>query len=318
MGNTKSSDSTAQGVCKVRHYEAMLPPEQRLYNDPYAYAFYPGSSFQQWMGTGFVDTLYGWMGLKGFSEMISIRTKWLDDNIKIAVKENGAKQLIILGAGYDTRGFRLECLTVGDDGSDNEKDIKVWEVDQPDVQKRKQNNLQWLIDKGGEGSEQIADRINSKQVEFVPVDFNKDSVEKRLSSQGFQSNLPSVITLEGVTQYIPKEATADTLKKLKTIVASGSILLMTYVDQKVLDDDPEEPLPKSFRMVRDLAGKVGEPWISGWTKPGIDAFLNECGYQLLSDTDVKDYNDKYLEPVGRKLEDKDLLTMERFVVAKVL
>ncbi|KAL3921011.1 MAG: hypothetical protein SGILL_002978, partial [Bacillariaceae sp.] len=215
--------------------------EQRLYSDPYACAFYPGSSVQEWMGTNTIDSLYDWIGMKGFSEMISIRTKWLDDNIK-------------------TANF-----------SD---DMKVWEVDQPDVQKKKRDKLQWLIDQGNSGtcSALIQEIIQTKRVQFVPVDFNSDSVEERLASQqGFETNLSCAITLEGVTQYIPKESTADTLKKLRGIVAPGSTLLMTYVDQKVLDDDPE--LPKSYHRIKGLAGKVGETWISGFTKSGVEEFL---------------------------------------------
>ena len=45
-------------------------------------------------------------------------------------------------------------------------------------------------------------------------------------------------------------------------------------------------------------------------------FLKDCGYKVVSDTVVKDWNSKYLEPVQRGLDDKDQFTMERFVVAK--
>lgn len=83
-------DSTAQGIAKVRHWESMFPPEQRLYHDPFAYGMYPGSVFQYYMGTTGVNKIYGWMGMTGFSEMISVRTKWLDDHISMAVKEDRA------------------------------------------------------------------------------------------------------------------------------------------------------------------------------------------------------------------------------------
>ena len=93
-----------------------------------------------------IDKIYGWMGLAGFTDMISIRTKWLDDQIIAAVVQNNeekeagerARQLIILGAGYDTRGFRLNLW-------ENNNDVTVVEVDQPEVQKKKLANLEWLI-----------------------------------------------------------------------------------------------------------------------------------------------------------------------------
>ena len=130
-------DGTAQGVAKVRHYEALHPPSQRLYHDPYAYAMYPGSIVQNWMGPATIDKLYGWMGMTGFQEMISVRTKWLDDQITTAILEGDPKTIIILGAGYDTRGFRMEFP----------EDFVVLEVDQPEVQTKKLAKLNWLIQK---------------------------------------------------------------------------------------------------------------------------------------------------------------------------
>lgn len=253
--------------------------------------------------------------------MISIRTKWLDDRIMNAVNnKGGARQLVILGAGYDTRGFRLDLWR----GDNNPDFASVIEVDQPEVQEKKVSNLRWLAKREeSEQSTTISDRMNSKKVQFLPVNFNTDDLQQKLAShEGFKSNVCSVITLEGVTQYIPKEATADTLKKLKGIVAQGSTLLITYVDRKkCFDDDDdatntESTLPKPIRMVRYLAGKVGEPWISGWTSAEFGEFLEDCGYEVVSDTTQEDYNETYLKDVGRQLEEKDLLSMERFVVAK--
>ncbi|CAB9500361.1 Exhibits S-adenosyl-L-methionine-dependent methyltransferase activity (By similarity) [Seminavis robusta] len=125
--------------------------------------------------------------------------------------------------------------------------------------------------------------------------------------------------MEGVTQYIPKESTADTLQKIKTLVASGSTLLITYVDQNVFDDPSRvADNTKACSMILKQSARVGEPWITGWTQEGFADFLKECGYQVVSDTTCKDYNDKYLAPLGRKLDEKDIINLERLVVAKLL
>jgi O-methyltransferase involved in polyketide biosynthesis len=117
-----------------------------------------------------------------------------------------------------------------------------------------------------------------------------------------------------VTQYIPKESTADTLKKLRSIISPGSTVLVTYVDQKCMGDITT--LPRQYRWVRNLAAKAGEPWISGWSKEEFEKFIKECGYEVVSDTSQEDYNDTYLKGVGRQLDQDDLLSMERFVIAK--
>jgi methyltransferase (TIGR00027 family) len=279
-----------------------------MYYDPYAYAMYPGSFVQAWMGPDMINKLYSWMGMTGFQEIISVRTKWLDEMILQEISKKHAKQLIILGAGYDTRGFRLDLPTK----------FAVWEVDQPEVQQKKLANLQWLVNKSKNDDTRIQGRMNST-VQFVPVNFNEDSVQEKLQSQsGFQSNQPSIMILEGVTQYIPKTSTADTLKKIKTIVALGSILLITYVDQNVFDDPSQVASnPNVCERVVGLAGSVGEPWISGWSPEEFAAFLKECGYDVISDTTTRDYNESYLGAMGRKLEEKDVVSIERFVMATV-
>ena len=239
------------------------------------------------------------------------------------------RQLVILGAGYDTRGFRLDLWKdennkVDDDDEDDE--FIVLEVDQPEVQEKKLSNLQWIIKKDAKHGPTISHRMDSKRVQFLPVNFNTDDLEQKLASQmGFITGGSSVITMEGVTQYIPKENSADTLKKLKRIIAPGSILLITYVDKKCFadkeppkDDGESLILPKAIRMVRDMADRGGEPWISGWTVLEFEEFLKDCGYQVLSDATQEDYNETYLKDVGRQLEREYLLSTERFAVAKAL
>ena len=309
------SDSTAQGVAKVRHWESLHPPDKQLYNDPYAYKMFPGSFVQSWMGTKMIDRLYRLMGLGSFSEMISVRTKWLDTEVLRAAAESEispAKQLVILGAGYDTRGFRLVFSS-----REKEEDFTVFEVDQPAVQEKKVSKLDWLSKNDDAYGWVIRERIDAKKVHFVPVDFNTDDLKTKLEShEGFRKATRSIITMEGVTQYIPKEATADTLQKIRSLVAPGSTLLITYVDENrcLKGDDIPSPIDK----VVSLARQVGEPWISGWDAVSFAAFLKENGYEIVSDTTQSDYNETYLKDVGRMLNEDDFLDMERFVVAKTL
>ena len=243
--------------------------------------------------------------------MISVRTKWLDEEIVSAVYDtvNPAKQLLILGAGYDTRGFRLDLWK-------NSEDFTVIEVDQPEVQEHKLKKMLWLSNRGDEDGDRVADRMGTTKVQFLSVDFNTDDLEQKLlSHEGFKANACSVVLMEGVTQYIPKESTADTLRNLKEVVGPGSTLLITYVDQKCMGDT--NTLPKQHRLIRSFSAKVGEPWISGWTREEFAKFMKVLGYEVLSDTTQEDYNETYLKDVGRQLQKEDLLNMERFVVAKM-
>eukprot|EP00581_Thalassiosira_minuscula_P013719 CAMPEP_0183730376 /NCGR_PEP_ID=MMETSP0737-20130205/32688_1 /TAXON_ID=385413 /ORGANISM="Thalassiosira miniscula, Strain CCMP1093" /LENGTH=356 /DNA_ID=CAMNT_0025962853 /DNA_START=18 /DNA_END=1084 /DNA_ORIENTATION=+ len=303
LGSKLRKDVSAQGVARVRHCESLLPPEQRLYCDPYAYAMHSNGTITQWLGPKMMERIDGWMGLVGFREMISVRTRWLDDQVDATihkkVEQERAKQLVILGAGYDTRGFRLDLWK-----DSNNEDFRVVEVDQPEVQENKIKKMQWLVQNDDNGKD-IADRMDSKKVQFLPVDFNSDDLQQQVQlMEGFNANVPSVVILEGVTQYIPKESTADTLKKIKDIVPPGSTLLITHVPEKFFA--PRDTLTKAQGMILWWAEKVGEPWISGWSTEEFEDFLNDCGYQVISSTTQTDYNHTYLKSVGRKMDEKNL------------
>lgn len=342
-----SKDGTAQGVAKIRHYESLFPAEEQLYYDPYAYAMFSGSYIQDLMGPNVIRWLYRLVGLGGLIEMISARTRWLDDQIIVARKEQLQKkdvrngQLIILGAGYDTRGFRLVDLWNGDDSttSSSTSSFHVIEVDQPEVQEKKMGNMKWLMTKetndatnsdSNNKHHSISHLVESKKVSFLPVNFVTDNLQEKLTShEQFSQNTTttlSIITMEGVTQYIPKESTADTLKKIHNIVTVGSTLLITYVDQDCFghdDDDTSSSAPSSqlyikAQKIMKLTSKVGEPWITGFTPVEFASFLQECGYQVQSDTTVSDYNLEYFGMVGRKLSEEEMIGMERFVLAKAV
>jgi len=288
-------------VAKMRHFEALHEKPNRLFYDPYAKDMYPGSFGQVWLGTSGTKRLYDLMG-PGILEMLLIRTKWLDDQVMKAA--TSMKQMLILGAGYDTRGFRLDLP---------KENFQVWEVDQLEVQRKKISNLARI----SQNDSKVADLMDSF-VKFIPVDFNVDALDEKLTNtEGFISKQSSLILLEGVTQYIPKSSTADTLKKIKAVVAPGSILLISYVDQNTFDDPAKVgPIKSSNNLIR-IAKSVGEPWISSWTEEGFGGFLEDLGYKVLENTTAKDYNETYMEPLGRRMKNDEILSVERFVVAKI-
>jgi methyltransferase (TIGR00027 family) len=355
-----SGDGTAQGVAKIRHYESLHEPSSRLYNDPYAQYMYQGSFVQTWLlGESGTRRIYDFL-CKGLLEMITLRTKWIDDEIMKAIQipqlpqrrptdddntdednknddytgatgATGAEQMIILGAGYDTRGFRL---TLPDT-------FRVIEIDQPDVQALKIKKLVTIA----KTDEKVLSRImktnntkNNNIVQFIGIDFNKGgndaSISDRLlSSNVFDKNKVTVVILEGVTQYIPKSSTADTLQQLHTILPANSIVLISYVPQDTYDDPNKlcgggsgGSSSKSTSCVNriNLLLKLtnlfaGEPWITGWkTTKDFGFFLKELGYKLQSVSTVDMLNDKYLTPLNRNIKKEDMIPIEQYAVAIVV
>jgi methyltransferase (TIGR00027 family) len=122
MNNTIfRKDGTAQGVAKQRLIESIAKADKRIIFDPYADKFVLGADIIKLMG----HKLSLWLTKKfvpGFHEHLISRTRFIDDLIEKNTA-NKAEQYVILGAGYDSRAYRLSLP----------KTLKIFEIDQPEV-----------------------------------------------------------------------------------------------------------------------------------------------------------------------------------------
>ena len=291
-------DGTAQGVAKQRLIETIAGADKRVINDPYADSFVIGSGFIKLMG----HKLNAWLSEKlapGFHEHLIARTKFIDELIqKSAV--NGTEQYVILGAGYDSRAHRLELPS----------SLKIFEVDQPEVSDNKLAKLPKELP-------------NSDNVTYVNIDFSYQSLTEQLIGAGFDQKKSTIFTLEGVSQYITKEAVSSTIKELASLTRdTNSIFFMSYVDE-LLDKNPEAcfgegyPNPaKKASLIKGLSAKVGEPWISFYNGSEIEDLLSQNGYSIEENVTLEDLNSLYFSPVGRTLNENQIFKLEHFVVAE--
>ena len=291
-------DGTAQGVAKQRLIETIAGADKRVINDPYADSFVIGSGFIKLMG----HKLNIWLSKKlapGFHEHLISRTKYIDELIqKSAV--NGTEQYVILGAGYDSRAHRLELPS----------SLKIFEVDQPEVSDNKLAKLPKELP-------------NSDNVTYVNIDFSYQSLTEQLIGAGFDQKKSTIFTLEGVSQYITKEAVSSTIKELASLTRdTNSIFFMSYVDE-LLDKNPEAcfgegyPNPvKKASLIKGLSAKVGEPWISFYNGAEIEDLLSQNGYSIEESVTLEDLNSLYFSPVGRTLNENQIFKLEHFVVAE--
>lgn len=166
------------------------------------------------------------------------------------------KQLVILGAGFDTRAFTLPKGT----------STRSFEVDAPKTQAVKRI----MLDKAG---------IDSAGVMFIAADFEKDDWLMRLVDAGFDIGKPTLFLWEGVIMYLDKEAVEATLRKIAG-TARGSIVAFDY-----FTTEPIESRALYWRYARAMTRAAGEP-----LKFGIDStppvrkrlaeLLRSCGLSL--------------------------------------
>ena len=294
-----TKDGTAQGVAKQRLIETIAGPDKRVINDPYADNFMMGAGLMKLMG----HKLNVWLAKKlapGFHEHIISRTRFIDDLIEKTATE-GVEQYVILGAGYDSRAHRLELPS----------SLKIFEVDQPEVQDRKRSKLPKELP-------------NSENVTYVTVDFAHQSLTERLLNAGFDRTKSTVFTLEGVTQYISKEAFNSTMKEMSRLCQkTSSIFALSFVNE-LLNKNPEDCFGRGYlnpekkaNLIKKLSAKAaGEPWISFYSTEEIEGLLSKNGYSIKENVTLEDLNSLYFGPVGRTLSENEIFKLEHFVIAE--
>jgi methyltransferase (TIGR00027 family) len=165
-------------------------------------------------------------------------------------------QFVILGAGFDTRAFRLP------------KDVRVrsFEVDAPKTQAIKREML-------------AKTTIDATGVTFVSADFEKQDWLARLVDAGFDPGRPALFLWEGVVMYLDREAVETTLNKIASC-ASGSVVAFDY-----FTTDPLESQAFYWRYARAATRAAGEPLKFGIesTPPSSERLaelLRSCGLAL--------------------------------------
>ena len=291
-------DGTAQGVAKHRLIESLAKPNKRVIYDPFAKNFVLGSSIIKLMG----HKLNVWLGEKiipGMHEHLISRTRFIDDLIEESTSM-GIEQYVILGAGYDSRAHRLKLPS----------NLKIFEVDQPEVQEKKLSKLP-------------NNTTNIENVTYVNIDFNHESLREQLLNAGFDQSKSTIYTIEGVSQYIPREALNSTLKELAALnTNSNSKIFISYVNKLLKDDSktcfgigyskPE----KAVNFITNSAAKLGEPWISFYSAEEIEDILSKNNFALTENKTLADLNSKYFTPVGRTIPENHIFKLEHFVIAE--
>ena len=290
-------DGTAQGVAKQRLIESLAKPDKRVIYDAYAKHFVLGASILKLIGHKFSV----WLGDKivpGMHEHLISRTRFIDDLIEKSTSID-IEQYVILGAGYDSRAHRLKLPSK----------LKIFEVDQHEVQERKRSRLP-------------DNTTNKANVIYISIDFNHQSLKEQLLNAGFDQNKSTIYTLEGVSQYITREALNSTLKVLDALNQnSNSKIFISYVN-KLLKDDPKACFgvgysnpEKAVKFITNGAAKVGEPWISFYSAKEIESLLSQNNFTLIENKTLADLNSKYFTPVGRTIPENYIFKLEHFVIA---
>lgn len=177
----------------------------------------------------------GRAGATGGLGHAALRMAAVDRSLADAVAEGAVGQVVVLGAGWDTRAWRLAALA----------GRRVLEVDHPATQARKRRV--------------VADVAPlAAAVQFVAADLAVDDLDAVLDDAGHDAALPTVWLWEAVVPYLPESAVEATLRVVSTRSAPSSRLLLTTVGPALVDPAPPRWMPLTS-LARAGMQALGEP-----------------------------------------------------------
>jgi methyltransferase (TIGR00027 family) len=255
---SKKADKSAAGVAALRALSCNEADPLLRGVDSFARVFAsPGHRLLLRLPSSAIERIIRFADSRhpGVYGYVNARTKHFDEVLLRSLDE-GIQQLVILGAGYDSRAYRFRDRLVG---------VSVFELDLPATQARKKR---LLARHHGE---------LPANVTLVPIDFNSQRIEEALISTAFDSSKKTLFLWEGVSMYLTAEGVDQTLRFVARHAGSGSSILFDYMARSALEAGAERPDARRFK---DSQVKMSCPFTFGIDENAIDEFLEERGFRV--------------------------------------
>ncbi len=233
VGN-RSLEATARWTAAARALESSR--EDGLLSDPWARDL-AGPEGLAWLDGRTPDNVLPMV----------LRTRFFDDWLAAVLARGAVRQVVIPGAGLDTRCYRLDWPA----------GVRCFEIDRPDT----------LRDKA-----EILDRASAVprcHREVVEADLLGRWTDAVLAA-GFDLAQPSAWILEGLLFYLEPDAIARLLGQVSGLASAGSELGFDIVNHAVLTSPWTSPWVA-------MQAAAGAPWLGTMEDP--TGFLAELGWQ---------------------------------------
>jgi methyltransferase (TIGR00027 family) len=268
---------TAEATAFQRATERILPPRRRIVDDPWAEHFLRPATRAALAAYAKSRVARRADELLGLTHFVVTRHRYIDERMTEALAA-GARQVVVLGAGYDARAFRFADALDG---------RPVFEVDHPATQTRKERILRRIV---RQHPPPVVD------VRRIPIDFERASVAKGLLAAGFDRSLRTFFVWEGVSMYLTRDAVKKTLDTIAELAPAGCELAF---DAWFLIDDPD--LRATWhRLSANLLSLLGEPVTFSLHPEDAGAFLAREGFELRDLARSHDLEHRYARR-GRRL-----------------
>ena len=201
---------------------------------------------------------------------VILREKHGDLAIEAAISDH-CQQLVLLGAGYDTRFFRLREI--------QENSVTTFEIDLPETIEEKKRCLSAKL---GEIPPNLS---------LISLDLNVDVLD-RLSEYGFESKVPTIYIWQGVSYYLEKDKVSKLLDEIELQMTPGSVFvfdccspLMTFENDRI---------PGINTNIEHL-NKIGEPYRFGMYSYEMKDWLKEKGFENIQISQFNELEETFLK-----------------------
>lgn len=271
------ASATAIAGAAIRALEQTFPKKVRLFDDRFSHRFLP-LQFRAIVACAHLPPVRKWIWntlenkYPGALGDFLGRTALIDDFLKDAASTQ-IRQLIILGAGMDTRALRLKHLSK----------YRIVEIDHKDTQTLKKEKLRGL----------------DYPASMIPADLSEiDWQIKKSIGTAIDWKQPCAILIEGVLPYLEEKRVKDLICDISRETSLGSRLFINFMDRKVFDGTwVPEGSEKMIQYVRNL----GEPFRSGFSLNEMIDFMRPLGWRPIDSAPVTRYRETVMKNEKRNI-----------------
>lgn len=197
--------------------------------------------------------------LPGITLHYVLRKSYIEDKAIEAIT-NGTKQIVNLGAGFDTLAWRF-CQ--------QHEEVNFIEIDHPATSNYKKNALQ-------------KDADHLANMHFLSVDFSQQNLFQALDTcEHFDRSLPTLYICEGVLMYLSREDINTLFKSIEELTGKDSQLIFTAIE-------PQHSAKNNIRSLLYFYLKaVNEPicWVQDSSELESFVHAQNCNLEAYADTD---------------------------------
>jgi methyltransferase (TIGR00027 family) len=185
-----------------------------------------------------------------------VRTWFGDDTLTQALQE-GAEQVVIFGAGADSRAFRF---------AEELRGASVFELDWPGTQLMKRQRLQRFSE--------VAERV-----EYIPADLNHAAWADALEARGYDARKSTVFIAEGVLYYLRPEAVQRILSFVAQNTGKATYVVCDFTTRRFIDGDHST---YGGAQLKQWLDSVGEQYIVGVDREDLPKYIDSLGLELVA------------------------------------